>query len=747
MAKRIAILCLIPFLVLPAAPAPAAEATSAAPPPRFISSTPAVGLETALIRGDDAEVLLMRAWLAGDAPAGFAFVAFPAGAELSTVDGVGLEALRFRADAGHRPLGPGNGDRGGCGCEMVTIPTNVRPLRLMLLGTGLGLDEALLRVEAHGLVLDASTRAAAAAAAAGGALLGVVAWDAPPEPRRQPSDHPSVQPLPVLAVRCPGRGLPVPPSYHPWDQGASLTPLVGAEALVSDPEGDEPGVAMLLASAGGELRTLARRFFPDLWTPVVVLAGAGADPWQAHAAPAPLRPRPLDPAGDLRGGLRPLVCSLAGREPTPAAAAMLREALADTSWGAAAASLLWAWGRQDAPDRTAVARPWCADRNLACRTEASAIVADGGADEARDALLVQLADAGLNGRSGRSTLERVGARAVALADRSWLPGLRAVAARQNGWRGWQTLETGVVPGAGRSIRQPEVLDGSQWAVAALARAGDPAARRCLVDAVVQSALRQQDARRDGLRGCSHAFGITTDFWNGALILEPQVNRRLWLTLDRVEFALAPATDVLDTLLRTALDDPQMTDEAATVILATLRTWTRADAERARALARQYAATRDRRLVRFVSGDGRGLVDVPLPAAAAGAVYVLAQRGEAGAVRLLAETCRDVVMRGEIVFALALVGDEQAAPLVESWIGFAWGGATGKDLTHRRWAVERYLRLVPAGQDIARRIDWDEAGARMRSMPREPYLRRWARDLAVPEVAVVSPASPSRRAGR
>ncbi len=530
--------------------------------------------------------------------------------------------------------------------------------------------------------------------------------------------HPEAKPLVAVAFTAPAGWNVLDLGREDPRRGCTGSLLaVAPRPLVPSPPDLERWTSSLLAGppAAGAL-TAARS-----------LCGDEASSWQVTVmdlgrcdGATTLHPVELDLARDLANASARTAASWCGLFPHVTTADTLRRVLADTTRnGDDAAFVVWAWSRQPAGDRLDVLERWTRAAAPLARAEAHLALAElDTADTMRRYLAILAAYPRALQLEEQLLVDIAGRRVVAAADRAHREALRAVADANAGWDEWRVGERldRYDPSSPRSDvlrygRGGEQLTAGAWAVAALVVTLEADALTCLRRALVESAVlspvtatRQNHGRRpDGLR---------ESFWNGLTILLPRQSSQTWPTLHRLEIAFAELPKIRDAVFRSALQDARLPDDAATVLLASLQTWTAGDEYMAVAIL-DAAAIPDDRCARF-PGMKPPEGGSPFSIAAVGAAYVLAQRGVTAPI--LAALARDLPpgMRDELVFALALSLDT-SAPVVSAID--AWRS----DLASQSASVE----VSEDSRLVAERIT---AVQKARRLSGAPYAARFRHDF-------------------
>jgi len=633
---------------------------------RVVAQTTTADLDALLVREDSRDLLVLRPWIADPPEAGIWVWPAPAGTQVAVQPAIEVDALRSAVWEGHIPLHRVNAAELRSPCDIEAF-LDLALLPAQALGAFDSLAELEASVRREGLPFADADRQQCAFILATDASVAAVGWRHA-EAGEVGRDHARSTPLDAIVLAAPGHWTELDLGGEDPRRGCvGRLIAVAARPVVPAPADGDVWQSSLLAGRGAiEAARLAGAYDVDAsW------CATALDLVRCDGATA-LHPVLLDPARDLRGPTARTAASWCGLRPGPEPAAALRRMLASRDWtGIEAAFAIWAWARQRTDDAIPVLESWTGSAHPIVRSEALLGLAavDSASGLGRD--LAVLAGFLEPSRESQPTVDWVGSRVVAGAGRADVDTLRAIADQGGGWLEWSVGEHLDSLEHRRPYRPgPNELTAGAWAVAALAAVGEYDAVYCLRDALVSTAILDVANARGPRRGCSLHAGFSSDFWNGYQIVFPDESARLWPTLHRIEVALAERPQVREGVLRIALRDPRLPDVAATVLLASLAAWYPDDTAMAVAILDSATTDRDAYATRFfgVHPGGGAASEVRLPWAAAGAAYVLAQRGEPEPI--LAALARDPApaLEAELVFALALAAapDDAAAGAIDAW---------------------------------------------------------------------------------
>ncbi len=665
-------------------------------------------LDAMLVRTDTHDVLVLRPWIPADAAHGVWLWPVPPGTRVEVRGDIGIDALRSAVWMGSIPLSPTNGTRLSPLCGMaIFLGVVVQPVRAYgICRDGTEFTTLLRRA---GLVPESTDRARFEAIVAGGDEVAVIAWQLGDDPASgRPAGH-DPKPLEAVVLFLPGYadGIAMPaPGLRRGCLGDLLT--IGRRPVVPDPASGSPWeTSLLVRDEAADARAAAR------------LAGVTDvdDAWCVCAwtlqycdDATTLRPVLLDPARDLLGPAARTAASWCALGDDPRRIDALRGVLADTTRsGMALAFAVWAWSQHDTADRIAQLERWSHHRDPLVRSEALLALADVDSSHALDRDIAILGGITATDPIYQVLINQAGMRVVAGVDRQHRQQLRALADADGGWIDWAIGESvwrtqcDLARGPVDSPTADNLTPGD-WAVAALAVVADGDAARMLPRGLVESALLNVARARFGCRYRQSGHGFSDGYWNGDQILRPRDPGTSWPTLTRLEIALATQPRTRDVVIRAALDDRRLPDIAATVLLASLIAWRPEDEAMAIAILGTATTIRDVIPTRFRTAGQRDVV-VGIPWAAAGAAYVLAQHGLVAPI--LAALARNPTpeLRAELVFALALVREEdpRATAAIEAWRDDV--AALASDARHRAIAdvVTERLRHIGDRDPQARLI--------------------------------------------
>lgn len=666
------------------------------------ASARAGALDALLVRGAANDALVLRPWV--DPAAAPGVWIWPVAADTRVVidDRIGIDALRSAVWMGHQPLSRANADIMTAYC-LLSTRQDLTPAETRLLGifaTVEDLDDAL---DAAGLPpLVGAARARAADTASTGRSLAVVCWRVPAVSKIKHA-HDGSMPLEAVVLHVPGHLDELPLGDEDAGRGCiGRLIAVAARPVVPGPaDADRWAASLLVGRAAAAPMEVAWQVAPQEVTPD--WAVTALDLTRCDGATV-LHPMPLPSGEEIPPAAARVAASWYGLRPGTDGAAVLRAALADGCLGLSVtetACLVWAWSRQRSDDVIPVLERWRDHPDALVRCEALLGLVAADSTHARDRDLDALERLVVPHHDALRTIHLVGPRVVANVDQDEADRLRAIADAGAGRYAWRfgervdalellRVDAGDRPSASTPFN---MLTAGAWAVAALAVVNDGPAITTIREALVESAILAVADLRRPRRGCvTSGGGLSSDFWNGYQIVEPHRSGRAWATLYRFEIALAEWPERRERILRMALRDPRLPVAAATILLASLPTWRSQDEAMAAAILDTARTPRDHEATRFFARgrrEGPHEVDVALPRAAAGAAYVLGQRG--ATTPLLAALARDPdpVLRAELIFALALAPERGAAErdVIAAWLEeidteIAAGRATDADIVAR-----------------------------------------------------------------
>lgn len=620
-----------------------------------------VDMDLLLIRHHTHDELVCRPWTAGaerDCWLGTA----PHGATVRLDPSLAIMDLKTAVWQGHAPLSRVNRRALDTLCEMVDYSGETVPEATLV-----GPFATIAELETHLLELEFDPDPADLAALPTDEAVYAVVWE-PPELLSAGDTvwSPDKRPLPAVVIEPPTRFERLPVTWNVRGRGCVGTAILAATApLVDDPDAPGEWDSSLLKDLP------AAQGLPA----VTVLSLNRCD------EAVELRPVPLDPERDLAGRHARTAASWYGLHPWAVRPEVLRAALADTSrTDQAVAYLIWAYSQQGSDDLETVLAPWLTRGDDLARSEARAALHDPATSDGALAILA----AGASGLTTQRLVNRAGWQLMAEAEQRHVPALRALVDSCGVW--WYEPDRAT---RGHRLGHEDLSPG-QWASAVLARLGDPASRDCIVEALVRSGrenVAQMWSRRAG-PGLQN--GMSPDFWNGMLILQPRETQRLWPTLYRVTLAFETRSAVRDTLFRAAIRHDALPGEARTVLLAGLSGWTGQDATMTGRIFHSLSGEPRRLMTRSRSADGSEILDRPIHPVLAGVELVLALRG------MQPPPGEDT---GEHLFALALSLDPAAAAAIRTRIDAEWNGVPfgPRVPLHHFLALARYQHVT--GEDV------------------------------------------------
>jgi hypothetical protein len=626
-------------------------------------------LDVLLVRRRNHDLLVLRPWFTDPPPSSIWMWPAPAGAAARVDTTIAIEDMRGAVWAGYIPLSPPNAEKKKSACEMaVHMDRALLPARA--LGVFATLPSLMDAAADAGVAVTDGDRVDAEALLATGRSVAVLAWRSGPA---SGTGTASPMPAPAMVLSLPGHLDELPLEAEAAVRGCmGRVVAVGPRPVVPGPGTVGYWKASLLpASNYSEARRAARLAGADEAGPDWAVTSIDLDRCDGAAA---LHPVLLDLARDLTGPMARVAASWCAQHPGPDKVAALTDALSGPLRGGdPAAFVVWAAGQQGAAALTPALERWTESGDDLVRGEAYYALAVM-PPTASPARCLDLLDAFVvPDRATQALVDVIGYRLVNAGDADLDDRLEAFAHTAGGWLEWRFGERlgDMRPRDGGRPYDPapDELTAGAWAVAALASRFDPDALECLTQSLVESAVLAVAGTQGPRRGCWTRHGVSSDSWSGWQVLFPRESALAWPTLHRVGVALAEQPRARDAVLRLALRDPRLPDEAALVLMAGLVRWMPPDEARATAILQAGITAGEASPVRFFGiADRRRTVDVPLPLPAVTAAYVLGQRGATAPLVHALDLVSDPALRAEIAFALALAPerDVEATRALEAW---------------------------------------------------------------------------------
>ncbi len=615
-----------------------------------------VDMDIVMIRQPHHDILICRPWLAGPAQ-GHWLWAIPDDAELEKLTTISINALIFPLGTGINPLSPLN--QSPLDCEQQDL-TDREPAPCQIIGSYSSPEALLAGCEKAEIILTEEEQTTLESLWQNHHKVVLLQWQEGEPDCYGQTWADDRRPLPAFVLERSSFWNELPVHWPESMRGCrGLFAMVSDVPLVPSPdEADAWDSSLIPLAMKPELKQVLESIAPGISgdSPLVIAALRRCDD------EASLHPVPLDLMRDLTGSNAQVAAAWAGQHPSPQTAASLRRALADTSvTGQEPAFTIWAWGKQNVPDKAAVLAPWLHSRDSLVRSEAVEALRRPD-DLTFDFENLTMPD--LGGRYWQNSINLSGWHILQGAAPSNTTVLRQIADQNHGWLEWttQTRHTAKHRSRGhRELREKE-LSAGQWAVLTLARLGDIQAIRCIENSFRLSAgaslLETSFSRRAHHR-------IPGNAWNIHLILNPFELSKFWPTLYQFNLASACLPEFRDQFLSRALDNGAMPGEAVSVLLSRISKWSSQDELNA------WTTLDISRILEPTENTDADLSRWRWRMTAAGDGYVLVQRDHIKMIQQVMTDCEDPQLRTEFLMALAMGGsdeieDEMEALLLNCW---------------------------------------------------------------------------------
>ncbi len=506
-----------------------------------------VTTDAMFLRGPDRDALILRPWLERESQ-GPVLLGIPANAEVRIAPDMPLDLMRLAVWEGERPLSRLNEGILATLCEKEVF-RDLKPAPTHIAVTAGTMQELQRHCDRAGLDLDAGQVATAQSLFADGLRVLLLEW----EPVEVGRGHFRI-PLAAIALIFPERVGEIPVHWPASRRGCLGTILLVADQPLVPGEQDRSywDCALHAMDHDSLAQALSEVGLAVPGSPVCVIAALHQCDDQAS-----LHPVGLDPSRDLGGSMSLVAAAWYGRHPSDAAARSLRAVLADTSrTDENVLFCIWAWDKQDTPDRRKALKPWLGSSNGRCRSEAITAYCAGDRDCFNHLVL---------GSDGPS-------------DDDWSRALRTAGLQM--MQAPDSLDSLLLTGVMDHgdplmtwLEQPpknERYDFGRvhWATLALANLGDERALATLADAIGYSGL--QLVNRAGQTQRNRARSL--DNLVCGLLLDTSLLRLHWPLMQHFLLATRNATGLREQVLDRVLAGEVLPPELVPAVLAAKKDW-------------------------------------------------------------------------------------------------------------------------------------------------------------------------------